>query len=176
MTQPPPVLVPHPQFTPEYWAKVPREKAKVKLVRITKVDDEFTEFVFDNDNAFQRRTADLNPDVKLHVNLVVYVETINNEVVTGMWVPEQGWPFRMSNEDLAEYFEKLITARHVQRQRAIEDLREYITLAIVEGLKEQAEVDTVTEDSIDVTGPFSPRDLATYVMNAMEQAKSAGAR
>jgi hypothetical protein len=165
-----------PQFSPDYWAKVPREKEKVKLTRIIKADDEFTEYTFDNGNAFQRRTEQLNDEIKLHVNLVVYVETINNEIVTGMWVPEQGWVFRMSNEELAEYFEKLITARHAQHQAAKADLQEFIALAIEEGLKTLCDVCMVAEDSIDVTGPFSPKELASYVMNAMEQAKSAGGR
>lgn len=119
MSSPPPALAPQPQFTALYWDKAIRAKEKVKLVRMTNMDDgEFVEFVFDNGAAFQRRKADLDPDIDLHVNLVVYVETINNELVTGMWVPEQGWAFRMTSQDLADYSKKLISALHEQRQAA----------------------------------------------------------
>lgn len=178
MPTPPPALSRPPQFDPAYWGKVPREKVKVKLVRITKVDDDFTEFVFDDGNAFQRRVEQLDPDVmaKLHVNVTVYVETINAELVTGMWIPETGWLFRMTSEDLADYAEALMTRAHVVRENAKAELRAYIALALQEGIKEQVDIEAPDEEgAVALSGPISLDTLAGFVMNAMELARSAGA-
>jgi hypothetical protein len=171
---PPPAYSMNPQFTPEYWDKVPRTKEKVKLLRMTKMDGGFTEYVFDNGQAFQRRDEQLSDNVTLHVNLTVYVETVGRsgeQLVTGMWVPEQGWAFRMTSQDLAQYAQKLTEMMVKQRNQARDDLRRYIALALRQGLAEQVEVIDL-EDAVDVVGPFSLDDLARYVMDAMAQARS----
>jgi hypothetical protein len=169
---------------------VPRNKEKLKLTRITKLDDIYTEFVFDNGIAFQRRNEHLDPNVNLHVNLVVYVESITNgesAMVTGMWVPEQGWAFRMTAEDLADYAKDLSALLHTQRNRARAELRSYISLALLEGLKEQVGVTPVVglydgdgdpgeTGEVTLGGPIRLDILAQFVMDAMDQAKSAGAR
>ena len=177
MSLTPPALDPKPQFTTLYWDKVPREKVKAKVKRITAIDDEYTEFVFDNGNAFQRRTETLDPDVmnrsKLHANSIVYVELINDELVTGMWVPEVGWAFRMTSEDLADYARKLAGAMHARRQAAEEELVEFMAEAILEGLAEQG---VIFEDGRLEGAAFSPRGLAGHVMRAMSEAKSSSAR
>lgn len=164
MTQPPPALSAQPQFTDAYWAKAPREKTKTKLVRITHLDDEFDQFVFDNGNAFDRRVADLNSDVKLHANQDVYVETINGELVTGMWVPEQGWAFRMSAQDLADYAKKMITAMHNKRQNAKHELTDFVQQVISTVVYDQVgEGGREFMDSIDFA------KVATELVSAMEQ-------
>lgn len=174
----PPALATPPQFTTAHWDRVARDKVKVKLVRITKMDEKFTEFVFENGQAFQRRTEGLNPDIKLHVNLVVFVETIQGQLVTGMWVPEQGWVFRMTSEELADYAKSLSTEMHNQRLRALEELKGFVALALLEGIKEQVDVDITGDlaEAVTLSGPIQLDTLAQFVMDAMETAKSAGAR
>lgn len=171
----PPALSAQPQFTPGHWDRVPREKTKTKITRITKIDDEFTEFVFEGGSAFQRRTEDLNPEVNLHVNLQAYVETIGGELVTGMWIPEQGWAFRMTSQDLADYAKNLSAMIHKQRQAAREELKDYIADAIKAGLGEQVDVEDV-DGLVLISGPVDLNTLARFLMDAMEATKSAGQR
>lgn len=167
MTQPPPALTAQPQFTALYWDKAVRAKEKVKLVRMTNMpDSELMEFAFDNGAAFQRRKSELNPDIDLHVNLLVYVETINNELVTGMWIPEQGWAFRMTSQDLADYAKKLMSAMYEQRQAADNALRGFLALAIRDAVFEQRGEDVAGVDWDAV---------ATMVMDAMQQGPNSSA-
>lgn len=169
----PPALSANPTFSSEYWDKVPREKAKLKLVRITeKVTDAegFTEFVFDDDSAFMRKTEDLNPDITLHANQTVYVETIRGELVTGLWVPDQGWAFRMTSQDLSEYAQRLASLMHQKQQEANGQLREFIAQALREGLEKQVEAVRWDETHVELGegGPTLDTDkLAQAVIDAL---------
>lgn len=179
MTQPPPALAPMPQFTAQHWDKVPREKTKVKLIRMTNLplqenDIEFVEFAFDNDQAFKRRKSELNPDTSLHVNMTVYVETIGGEIVTGMWVPEQGWVFRMTSQDLADYAQRLSTAMHRQREQALGQLTEFIAATIRDGLAEQGvymQVQDADPNWLLVDGEFDAHILARKLIVALRDAE-----
>lgn len=170
----PPALAAPDQFDAKYWDRVPREQVKVTIERITTLG-EHTEFVFTNSNAFQRRTDGLNPDIKPHVNQLVHVETIRGELVTGLWVPEQGWLFRMTSQDLADYAKEVSTRIHRQRTQAREELRAYIALTLREGIKEQVDL-FGEEGAVLLSGPIDLDTLAQFVMDAMEAARSAGAR
>lgn len=170
----PPALAAPTQFDAKHWDRVPREQVKATIERMTILGD-YTEFVFKNGNAFQRGTDELNPAIKVHVNQLVHVETIGGELVTGMWVPEQGWLFRMTSQDLADYAKDVSTRMHRQRAQALEELRGYISLALREGIKEQVDL-FGEEGTVLLSGPIDLDTLAQFVMDAMEAAKSAGAR
>lgn len=154
------------QFTPEYWAKVPRTKVKVKIVRITNMaDGEHIEFVFDNGEAFQRRRGDLYVGVTLHANQEVFVETIKGELVTGMWVPEQGWAFRMSNEQLAEYAKKLAAEIHNARRETRQVIVDHLADAM------EAALDVLALDASFVGGGAkgAAKFLAETAIKALEE-------
>lgn len=170
MTLPPPALATPPQFTAQHWANVKREMTKVKIERITDLTQEgnLLEFVFDNGEAFQRRADGLNPDVmaKVHANVQVFVETIQGVLVTGLFVPETGWLFRMTNEQIAEYAKKLAVADHNQRQQAREQLRGFMAMAIRDAILEHHGEDI---EGVDWEA------VASTVMGAMAQAQPASA-
>lgn len=165
----PPALANSPQFTPEYWAKVPRDMKKLKIVRVTKKDDEFHEYVFSDNSAFMRRWADVDQGMfhLLHANLEVFVESIKGELVTGLFIPEQGWVFRMTAEQLAEYARTLTTAMNNQRNRARAELTSFLAEAIMDGIKKQCEI-ALLEDAIDVIGPLNPVELAGELIDALD--------
>lgn len=167
----PPAFAQSPQFTPEYWNKVSRDMRKLKVARITKVDDEFHEYVFEDNSAFMRRDADCDPAMfaKLHANLEVFVESIKGELVTGLFIPENGWVFRMTGEGLAEYAKKLTTTINSQRAQAKEELTQFLTEAIVAGIQGQCDIENSgAEDTIDVVGPLDPRALAQHLITALD--------
>lgn len=171
--QPPPALSAQQQFTPEYWAGVRREMNKATIERVTKVDDEFVEFVFKGGNAFQRRWTELDQPFfsMLHANLDVFVQTIRDELVTGLFVPEHGWVFKMSDVELAEYAKRLATAIHNQRQQAKSQVTQFAAEALRRGLEQQGEVDTYGEGTVVVIGPVDLLELAGYLMDALSQAQ-----
>lgn len=170
---PPPALAQTPQFTPEYWSRVPRDMKKVKLVRMTKLEEgKFIEFVFDNDSAFQRRAEELDPEIhkQVHVNLEVFVQSIKGEMVTGLFVPTIGWLFKMTDQELADYARKLTTVINNQRNKAKTEMTEFIAAALEAGITDQCEVEHL-DGAIDVIGPIDLTQLAKYVISALENAK-----
>lgn len=174
----PPALAQPPQFTTAYWDKAPRAMVKTKLDRITKVGDTHTEFVFDGGaRAFQRNNDELNPDMMklLHANSEVFVQTFNGELVTGLFVPNNGWVFQMTSEDMVDYAKRLSAAAHKQRQDAMEELKAFVTSVLLAALRDQAGV-REAEGGYDITGPVDLSEVAGYVVSAMSSAKSAGAR
>lgn len=167
----PPALSANPQFTPEYWDKVRRQQKRLKLLRCTKLNDGYTEFTFSDESAFQRKTEELNPEVRLKVNMQVYVETIK-QLVTGMWVPEQGWVFRMTSDDLAEYTQKLVAMVNEERKRATQRLAQIISNALLEGLAdEHAELEYHSEGEVSIKGQVSLDRLAGKVLAAMTRVR-----
>lgn len=168
------------QFTPEHWDKAPREMHKCKITRITKKDDEFYEFVFDDGNAFQRRGSDLDPEMfsQLHVNLEVFVQTFQGQLVTGLFIPEKGWVFKMTGQDLADYAKRLSSMIHKQRLAARGELVGFVTAAMEAGLREQKQCHVESYDpgesgEIVVEGPVDLAALALYVIDAMAATKVA---
>ncbi|AEJ95366.1 hypothetical protein SEA_LITTLELAF_88 [Mycobacterium phage LittleLaf] len=179
MTNPtvPPALAQLPQFTAAYWEKAPREKAKLKITRITKKDDGYIEFVFEDGTAFMRNAGEFDMAIfeALHVNSVVYVETFNVSLVTGMWVPDKGWVFRMTAQDLANYAKTVALAGHSVREQARREMENFIALALEEGIREQVD-EVIKHDEFVIElgegGPTICTDtLAKFLTNALEVAK-----
>lgn len=170
----PPAFTPNPQFTPAYWDKAPRSKQKLKLLRMTKLEGGFTEFVFDDNSAFQRKTDSLDPEVILHANQVVYVETIQASLVTGLWVPEQGWAFRMTSEDLAEYARGLSELMHRRQVEAKNELAEFVHVALREGISNQVLLSAPDKAGrVILDGSLDLGELSQHVVNALSRARSA---
>lgn len=176
MTLPPPALSNPPQFDPAYWDKAPRDMQRVKLAQWRKIDHDdgkrFIEFIFDGGNAFMRNVDDIDQDVweKVHVNSELFVQTVNKELVTGLFLPEVGWVFKMTGEDLANYSRKLTDMLHRRRQAARAELVEFVSEVISKSL-------TTLQQAIDVPDRYVDwidcDELAVEVINAMASAKPA---
>lgn len=170
----PPALSKPPQFEAAYWDKVPRQMTKVKLAQWRKIDHpdgkQFIEFIFDGGNAFQRNVGDIDQDVweKVHVNSELFVQTVNDELVTGLFLPNVGWVFKMTSEELAGYARRLTELLHNRRQRAREELVAFVSRVLHEGLRDQIALQPDRYmDWIDT------EVLATKVIEAMSSAKPA---
>lgn len=170
---PPPALANPPQYSAAYWDKVPRQMHKVKLTQWRKMasrDKDFIEFIFDNGSAFQRNVEEIDHDVweKAHVNSELFVQTVKDELVTGLFLPNVGWVFKMTSEDLAGYSRRLTEMLHRRRQAAREELVKFVAWVLGEELRDQQsyEPDRYAE-WIDLDA------LATRVINAMASAKPA---
>lgn len=173
INQAPPAFSMNPQFTAEHWDKVPRQKEKLKLVRTT-IRGDHTEFVFENDAAFMRQTSDLAENVSLHANQDVYIETIKGELVTGLWVPEQGWAFRMSSQDLADYALKLTTLMQERAREGKDRLAQFLHAALRNNLSQQ--VGVLTEDEVGrviLDGPVDLVELSRSLASALSAARQA---
>lgn len=133
----PPALANHPQFTPEYWRKVPRITSQGTIERVTNLPEEdgerWVEIVMKGGLAFRRQKHEIQQF--LHANQVVHVENINHEIVTGLIVPDVGWAFRMTNEDLAEHTRKIAALMHERKRLARLQMTEVLAAAM------QAEID-----------------------------------
>lgn len=137
MSEAPPALVSTPQFTPEYWHKVPRQTQSAEIMRVTNVDVDgvaWVEIAFKNGLAFKRKKSDIGQ--LLTANMKVHVEFLGNgELITGMLVPDVGWVFRMTAEDLAEYTRELSLAAHerrrAQKQQMIDHLAPFMVDALI---------------------------------------------
>jgi hypothetical protein len=102
---------------------------KAQIARITHRDNGFTEIALTNGVAFMRQRSDLKH--LLTANLNVHVEVLGKgEIVTGLFVPNLGWAFRMSNEDLAEYAKGLATAEHSRRAKVRDSMVDHAELAL----------------------------------------------
>lgn len=120
----PPALATNVGFTPDYWSKIRRDMTKAKIVRITNRDEGWVELAFQSEGkpelAFQRKVADLDPAIKLHANLEVFIQTVKGTLVTGLWVPAVGWAFQLTNEQLAQQAQDYAAKLHMAR---VEHLR-----------------------------------------------------
>lgn len=103
----PPALSANIHFTPEHWDRQKRGMTKYEIRRITKVGDgDHVEIVLKGPNgptgdlAFMRRADEID-QAGLHANSKVFLETIKGAMVTGLFVPEKGWAFRMTSAELA---------------------------------------------------------------------------
>jgi len=168
----PPALADVPQFHPEFWAKVQRQTLSTKIAHVIHKDNGYTEIAIDGGMAFLRKRKDIKQ--LLTKNLAVNIEYLANEsgqLVTGLFVPQVGWAFRMSNEDLAEYSRQLAAAEH-QRQR---NLRELMQLTVAEKmrtyLEEHCEYLYRDEGStwVRVDGEFDLVGLADAALQALAE-------
>lgn len=148
---------------------------RVKLAQWRKIDHDdgkqFIEFIFDGGSAFMRNVDDIDPDVweKVHVNSELFVQTVNKELVTGLFLPEVGWVFKMTGEDLANYARNLTELLHRRRQDARAELVEFVGEVLRKELTAQQ-----PDDGYDRYMEWIDCDkLATSVINAMASAKPA---
>ena len=178
-TQAPPAFANRPQFTPEYWAKVPRQVVKAQIERVTNKDDTYVEIVLKGGLAFLRKRAEIK--TLLTANTVVNVETIKNgAMITGVFVPspiqgpggqEMGqWAFRMTNEDLAEYTKKLSAHEHARQKAIRENMVNHIAAAMLYGIDEVGLMPTEDEDTRNAVAKY----LAGLAIEALEQGPDNG--
>lgn len=177
-----------PQFTADYWRKAQRKTAPAHIERITNVDvdgEAWVEIVLKEGAAFRRQKSDIQQ--LLTANLQVNVEAIvtgGGELITGLFVPNCGWAFRMSAEDLADYACELsLQVEQVQRaqqQRAMTDFANLIGGYLgQEGLIKPHTADplgNLTEDSVKegiiyVEGVLNVPLMARVIINYMSGAK-----
>jgi hypothetical protein len=142
----PPALAARPQFKPEYWAKIPRQTSVVHIERVTKVDPEWMEIVLKEGPRFRRKRDEIKQ--LLTANLEVHMETVNKELVTGLFVPGIGWAFRMTNEDLAGYTRDLSVAMYDRERRLQEAMEGFISRQITEFLESRG-IDPLVIETID---------------------------
>lgn len=137
MTDTPPALADLEQYTAEYWKKVPRRTAKAKIARITNRDNGFVEIALTNNVAFMRQKSDIKQLLTPNLNVNIEVLGPNGEIITGLFVPDVGWAFRMTNEDLAEYAKGLAVAEHRRRGRVRDSMVDHAELALEMDLARQ---------------------------------------
>lgn len=173
MTEAPPALAVRPQFTAEYWTKVPRQTVKAHIQRVTNITvqgEDWVEIVLKEGAAFRRPKADIQQ--LLTANLEVDVETLNKELVTGLFVPNCGWAFRMTAEDLAEYTKELSIAQHNRQRAAMEQTALAFSAVISQYLIELGATQDEAQGPI-VTFPepvsLDTLNMAKAVMSAMSQ-------
>jgi hypothetical protein len=123
-----------PAFTPEHWAKVPRKTVTARIAKVdtTELDGVEWSLIYLQGGAIIRREkADIKQLLTRH--LEIHVELIQNpqgELVTGVFVPDVGWAFRMTNDDLAEYAKELAAEIQDQQRRQRERMIAHVALAL----------------------------------------------
>ncbi len=134
----PPALTKRPQFTPEYWQKAPRKTALAHIERVTNLlqapddDEQWVEIVLKEGVRFRRKRTEIKQ--LLTANLEVHLETINEELVTGLMVPGVGWAFRMTADDLAAYAQEAFVDAHNRQQATMAKALAEVTGVITECL------------------------------------------
>lgn len=166
MMRVPPALDNRPQFTPEYWRKVPRSTIKTTITRVTNKGDR-VEIVLGNGLAFQRPRADIQQ--LLTANTAVEIEGIGNgEIITGMFVEGIGWAFRMTAEELAQYTRELATRIYQQQQETREAMIAHVAVVLEATLNYLGVIfGSTTEDDDENLGTLAQR-LAVEAVFALE--------
>lgn len=136
-----PALANPPQFTPEYWQKIPRQTVAVKVHKVTTKDDDnggsWKEFVVKMPNGkvtrFRRKASEVTQLVM--PGTMANLEVVGDELITGLYLPEvKAWAFRMTADDLAEYTREISGLLHAQRLKArqlmLDTLEEAMLLAL----------------------------------------------
>lgn len=124
----PPALDNRPQFSPDYWRKVPRSTLKLTITKVNR-KGEWVEIQLSNGLAFQRPSADIQQ--LLMPGTAVEIEAIGNgEIITGLLVDGIGWAFRMTAEDLAQYTRELAVRIYQQQQETREAMIAHVTVAL----------------------------------------------
>lgn len=162
MTEAPPVLAQHPQFTPQYWRNVPRQTMRTHIDRVTNKDGNRVEIVLKGGMAFQRDKDEIKQ--LLTANAEVEIESIGQgRIITGLMVPGVGWAFRMTAEDLAEYTKNLAMAQHEHKVKMVAAMVDHVGAAL----------DAVLEDHNILPGQNGERkelanELAAEALYALE--------
>lgn len=157
MSDAPPALAPRPQFTSEYWSKVPRQTSVVHIARVTNLEDGWVEIVMKEGMRLRRERKDIQQ--LLAPNVEVHVETIHQELVTGLFVPGVGWAFRMTAEDLAKYTIELSVEIHTRRQQARDAMVTQVSTALTSQLE---------DFGVTLTDPAQAIKLALAAISVLE--------
>ena len=148
---------------------------KAKLTRFTKKTDEIYEFVFANGNAFQRNFSEFDSEVfsKLRPNLEVFVQIIRGEIITGLFIPEVGWLFKMTSQDLADYAKSLATHENQRVSQAKKKLTDFISDKISEFFQssESIHCESLSGGVLVLDGDLEPEELAKHLVKTLEEAK-----
>lgn len=171
MTESPPVLTALPQFDPSYWRKVERLMTAATINRVTNLpvgDDgeAWVEIVVGNNMAFRRKKSEINQF--LHANQKVMVENIGGKICTGLLVPDVGWAWRMTAEDLAGYSRELAAQQHRRAQQIRIAVLDFVIAAIMDNLHNQATELITEENSVVIVGAVDVAELAAAALTAME--------
>ena len=171
MTESPPALTDLPQFSADYWRKVERLLTAAQIVRITNLpvepgDVQWVEIVIGNNLAFRRRKSDIAQF--LHANQKVMIENIGGQICTGLLVPDVGWAWRMTAEDLASHAREMATMQYQRAQEIRAAVLDYVATALTDSLEEQAEVETGSGGGVVIIGPIDITRLAVAALTAME--------
>jgi hypothetical protein len=163
-----PVLSPAPQFTSEYWARIPRNTVVGEIERVTHREDGYTEIALKGGVAFKRKRSEIQH--LLTRNLTVHVEAIGNgQVITGLFVPNLGWAFRMSNEDIAQYVKQLSLAQYQRHLEVKERMITHVTSVMEAALRDLNVIGPdghlIDEGETDSASRF----LATVAIGALER-------
>lgn len=176
MNESPPALTDSPQFSASYWRKVERLLNTAVIDRVTNlpVDDDgevWVEIVIGNNMAFRRKKSEINQF--LHANQKVLVENIGGKICTGLMVPDVGWAWRMTADDLASHSRELAAQSYRRAQEIRIAVLDFVTTAIKQNLEKQLDgilVDSAdTEDLVQkVRDWFDVEELAATALVAME--------
>lgn len=140
-----------PNFTPEYWQKVPRRQVPKRIERINHPEfngEEWVEIILEGGGAFRRKKAEINalllPRTEVEVELIV---AQNGELITGLFLPrEKTWAFRMSNEDLASYARAVAMDVARRQHEAREAMIAHVALALGVSMERQGLCDMFTPE------------------------------
>lgn len=116
----PPALSMNVRFTAEFWQGAKRAMSpQRKIDRITRRDEDWLQFQLDNGDALMKRETEL--DIRPHVNERCYVETVQGILVTGLFLADKGWAFRLDAEQIAQ---QVRSTAELNYQRRVNDLAE----------------------------------------------------
>lgn len=133
----PPALANPPQFTEEYWAKVPRQQVPVSVRNVRTLDNGDKELICALANGqmlrFRRKQGEIA--ALITPGAQANLELIGDELITGLFLPqEKVWAFRMTAADLAEYTKEVSGALMAQRNKARELMNLQVTRAMFRAL------------------------------------------
>lgn len=166
MTDTPLITSEPPQFQRDYWTKVPRRRAKVKIAKLNHLPNGRTEILLSNGLGFQRQRSEIQQ--LLLPGSEVEIEFIGNgELITGLFTGV-GWAFRMTSEDLAEYTRNLAEAEAQRRA----DIRQRMVVHTAEALLGALDYLGVDLGKLEDEKPRVGLFLADIAIQALEQGPS----
>ena len=131
-----------PNFTPEFWQKVPRRQVRKRIAKINHVEfngEDWTELILEGGGAFRRKKSEIGalllPRTEIEVELIV---SQDGELITGVFLPnERTWAFRMTNEELATYARSVANELTRRRQEARHQMIAHVAQAMSMSLERQ---------------------------------------
>jgi len=142
----PPALGNLPQFTAEYWAKVPRQTLAVVIHKTKELPETGEKEFFANVTAngkqmrFRRKTHEITQLIM--PGTPANLELVADELITGMYLPDvKAWVFRMTAQDLADYAKEISGVLHAQRLKARDLMLTAVADALMDGLYDLSLID-----------------------------------